>query len=209
MDILAEEEECNYNFACITLITLNPKLHSAENFPTALNICAELINQQLERVVKDKNCSDILYDVKSIKWEVYGSFSSSELAIVWRANEYSDILRLVDILRDVKFKIGDDSRYSPFLSFYSIIMQPNGHHASNYENIHGYAEVQFLLQDPGDGDIHAIGIKSFHIDRAQYFSDLAESFKKQLTGNDVSRDDTENQAMKFKLWGAWAPMTWC
>lgn len=201
LDILAEEEECNYNFACITLITLNPKLHSAENFPTALNICAELINQQLERVVKDKNCSDILYDVKSIKWEVYGSFSSSELAIVWRANEYSDILRLVDILRDVKFKIGDDSRYSPFLSFYSIIMQPNGHHASNYENIHGYAEVQFLLQDPGDGDIHAIGIKSFHIDRAQYFSDLAESFKKQLTGNDVSRDDTEKPSDEVQIMG--------
>ena len=201
LDILAEEKECNYNFACITLITLNPKLHDAENFPTALNICAELINQQLDRVVKDKECNDILYNRNSVKWEVYGSFSSSELAIVWRANEYADILRLVDILRDVKFKIGDDSRYSPFLSFYSIMMQPNGHHSSNYINIHGYAEVQFLLQDPGDNNTGDVGTKSFHTDRAKYFADLVESFKKELTGDNVLREDTENPNDEVQIMG--------
>lgn len=178
LDVMLPGKECKCNFACITLITLSSKLLGADDFHSALNICKELINQQIQRVINDRNCDEVLFDSKSVKWDVYGSFSSSELAIVWIANEYSDILRLVDILRDVEFKIGDTEHYHPFLSFYSIIMQPYGHHNSEYERIHGIAEIQFLLQDPGDDD-NALEAEYFYRNRAKYFRDLAMYFKER------------------------------
>lgn len=134
------------NFLVFTMVTLDPRLHKYSNFNEILNKCCSLINKQV-------NSGDVqLIEPEKIIYQVYGSFSSSELVIVWWTNQYVDALRLVDMLRYVSFTYMKDKKEEhlfPFISLYSIIAQdkncPKGEW--QHEKIQGNADLKFVFQD--------------------------------------------------------------
>lgn len=99
--------------------------------------------------------------------EVFGSLSSAELIILWSARQYTDILYLMDCIRD--FTIRDDREmelpeleqplYSLFRTTYTMISFPDLFSREGVNNhalseIKGHAHVQFVMQDgTGEKDI--------------------------------------------------------
>lgn len=131
------------NFVVLTMITLDPRLHKCKEYSKMLTQCKELIIQQL-RSINHLG----LVEPEQVEYQIYGSFSSSELIIAWWVNQYSDALLLTDMLRNVKFKYGDGSCYLlPFISFYSIIAQARCGDGELEKEITGLAELKLAFQD--------------------------------------------------------------
>lgn len=138
----------NYrNFLIFTMVTINSDLHKYKHFAHILNRCQELIKNQIE------SGSARLIEPNEVSYQVYGSFSSSELVIVWSVNQYVDAFRLVEVLRhssfEYKTKEGEVRRILPFASLYSIVSQPmvDPSRISAHRKIEGTANLKFVFQD--------------------------------------------------------------
>lgn len=132
------------NFVVLTMITLDPKLHKCEEYSEILIECKKLISQQLNQI---ENLG--LTEPNEVEYQIYGSFSSSELVIIWWVNQYSDALRLTDMLRNAEFTYGKENihRLLPFISFYSIIGQMRSGEGKLDHPIVGSAELKLAFQD--------------------------------------------------------------
>lgn len=108
--------------------------------------------------------------------EAFGSLSSAELIILWSAQQYTDILYLMDCLRDAFLKYTDDDGdtdsaddNSLFRTTYTMISFPDlvkklndkneiiEKEDTKFHNILGQAHIQFVMQD-GIGEVQ---IKEF------------------------------------------------
>lgn len=141
------EELCEYrNFLVFTMVTVNPVLHN-KGFGSMLNSCCKLI----DRRIRENNVR--LIEPDAISYQVYGSFSSSELALVWWVNQYEDAFRLMEALRHSAFTYdggsGQMQSLLPFVSLYSITAQPKAgtKNIPNRQEIQGKAELKFVFQD--------------------------------------------------------------
>lgn len=135
------------NFLIFTMVTINPDLHKYEDFAHVLGRCQELIKRQID-------FSGVqLIEPDAVSHEVYGSFSSSELVIVWSVNQYVDAFRLIEVLRHSSFeyknKNGQLQQILPFASLYSIVSQPivDPSRISSYQKVQGSAELKLVFQD--------------------------------------------------------------
>jgi len=135
------------SFLVFTMVTLDPRLHKCDDFGQVLSRCCELILAQ----VHSKDVKLIQPD--RISYQVYGSFSSAELVIVWYADQYVDALRLTDMLRYASLADFQktDQPFLPFVSLYSIIAQDRDGRADGAKwrspRIEGNAELRFSFQD--------------------------------------------------------------
>lgn len=135
------------NFVVFTMVTLNPTLHNCSDFGSILGECIKLIHTQVNAQKND----NFLIEPDEFDFEVYGSFSSSELVIVWSANQYHDAICMTNMLRDAHFKCvaGQYEPYKPFMSFYSVVAQekaPEGTAGSGID-IQGEAELRLIFQE--------------------------------------------------------------
>lgn len=171
------------NFVVLTMVTLDPMLHRCEEYGEMLVQCNQLISQQLGQVEKLG-----LIEPKELEYQVYGSFSSSELVIVWWANQYSDVLQLADMLRSAKFKYGKNGKCQllPFISFYSIIGQMRGGEGELAQPIVGSAELKLAFQD---------GILD-ESKRTQFLDELKERLSK-INGIDVDKIKTNRNVGEY------------
>lgn len=133
------------NFLVFTMITMNPVLHNM-GFAAMLDSCCELINRQIQ------NNNVQLIEPDAVSYQIYGSFSSSELALVWWVNQYVDAFRLIEVLRNSALTFtnpnGKTQTILPFVSLYSITAQPkNGIKDASSQKIRGRAELKFVFQD--------------------------------------------------------------
>ncbi len=135
------------NFLIFTMVTINPDLHKYKDFAHILERCRELIERQV------KFSSVPLIDPDAVSYQVYGSFSSSELVIVWSVNQYIDAFRLIEVLRQSSFeyKTKDEKlrQILPFASLYSIVSQPmvDLSKIRHHQKIQGSAELKLVFQD--------------------------------------------------------------
>lgn len=135
------------NFLVITMVTINPDLHNYEDFTHILNQCRKLIEHQMS------HGSVQLIEPDDVSYQVYGSFSSSELAIVWSVNQYVDAFRLIEMLRysafEYKTQDGNSQQILPFASLYSIVAQPKvaSSRFSGHKKIQGSATLKLVFQD--------------------------------------------------------------
>lgn len=142
------------NFLIFTMVTINPDLHKYKDFAHVLNRCQELIKQQIEFGGVQ------LIEPDAVSYQVYGSFSSFELVIVWSVNQYVDAFRLIEVLRyssfEYKTKNNELQQILPFASLYSIVSQPivEPSKISSYQKIHGSADLRLVFQD-GVSDLAA------------------------------------------------------
>lgn len=133
-----------HNFIVFTMVTLNPKLHQMRGYRAALMECCRLIHKQVDEA------GERLIEKDKVSCRVYGSFSSSELVVVWNVNQYVDALRLTDMLRYAYFSYGyeDSQKLMPFASLYSIITLAKSKPAlRHHEEIEGKALLKIVLQD--------------------------------------------------------------
>jgi len=146
-----EEKKVHFdqrNFLVFTMVTLDPRLHRYCDFRQILEHCCQLISTQV-------HSRDVeLIQPDQIFYQVYGSFSSSELVIVWYVDQYADALRLVDMLRYASFVVNSEEPKEsilPFVSLYSIIAQDRQGRQDNSAwhspQIEGNAELRFAFQD--------------------------------------------------------------
>ena len=148
---VANNADTYRNFVVFTMITLDSTLHKASDFSKALHACADLIG-----TVVDAYKDEILDEPEAFKYQVYGSFSSSELVIVWSANQYTDALQMTNLLRDVSFQLKgckdkgfELKELRPFSSFYSVVAQekPRKQDGEVGKEIKGDAELRFVFQE--------------------------------------------------------------
>ena len=133
LDVLANatsdsstDKECDRylagRFCVLTMVTLAPEFKKFAPYNTVLIEARKLILDQAKHAIN--NCKDQLKIQQDVEIEVYGSFLSAELAIVWTACEYVDILRIANTLRDLVVVIpGNQEKleFNPFISLCSVI----------------------------------------------------------------------------------------
>lgn len=96
----------------------------------------------------------------SVTAEVFGSFSSAEIVILWSSRQYTDVLYLIDCIRDFKFlnsKVPEtvedtDKGFSVFRTTYTMISFPDLMRGDMEKNpsfscILGRAHLQFVMQN--------------------------------------------------------------
>lgn len=100
-----------------------------------------------KRAVLDivRACNDAGGDQNSIICEVFGTFNSSELAILWGTDQFTDVQYIVDHIRYLSFKFKTSGGWVPgsaFISTYSIIA--SGGQKFNTDGLKGKALVQLV-----------------------------------------------------------------
>lgn len=171
------------NFVVLTMVTLDPMLHKCENYGKMLEQCKALIAKQLGRI-RDLS----LTEPEELEYQIYGSFSSSELVIIWSVNQYSDALRLTDMLRNVKFTYGKNggSCLLPFISFYSIVAQTRCGEGALDQPIVGSAELKLTFQD---------GVLN-ESERNRFLEDLKEKLS-TVSGINIDQIKTNRNAGEY------------
>ena len=149
-----------------------------------MNHCNSVITNLVNaynKSIEESNESDLHGHITA---EVFGSLSAAELIIVWSAKQYTDILYLMDCIRD--FCVEDNRKesgkfkYSLFRTTYTMISffdkvksdsdldQPLG-------EILGHAHIQFVMQD-GVGESKIAEFK-------EYLMSCLENSKKLINGD--------------------------
>ena len=194
----ADDQSANNHLLVFTMVTLDPKCRQSSNFGGILKNCREIINCAVNKIKHSLNHTEFLYDSEHIDFEVYGTFSSSELAIVWQVSQYADAFYLADYLRTVLFSYHESKEKDenagqsepkyihPFISFYSLVAHasatPNttseaGYFQSEYV-IQGSAEICFQHKSltSENSDPNTFLTKNFHL----YFDELKTELERYI-----------------------------
>lgn len=111
-----------FPFFVFTQISLsNEALTRISNFTEFIKILRAKLLDQLDTIIKEKGCR--------IEYEIFGCLNTSEICILWMTKQYTDVLALIDELKNVKFSIhlrnGKETEDTVighlFFSFYSVI----------------------------------------------------------------------------------------
>lgn len=100
-------------------------------------------------------CKDAVYGVaraynekfaasgRKIECEVFGTFNSAELAVLWTANEFTDVLYLIDNLRYLTLNgYDDDAAYRAFISSHTFVALSKMCNSSHASSVKGGALIQ-------------------------------------------------------------------
>lgn len=156
-------------FFAVSFCYLSDEVRNAEqSYDDLLYCCRDSVNTLVdafnEMLDKDEDDSELHGHVAA---EVFGSFSSAEIVILWSCRQYTDILYLIDCIRDFRFqdKSAPDSSstgdsYSLLRTTYTMLSFPDivrGDSESDpsLSQILGKAHIQFVMQT-------GFGERSFH-----------------------------------------------
>lgn len=128
-----------------------------------LDMCNEQIKQLVDafNMQLQENGETSLHN--RVLVEVFGSLSAAEIVILWSAKQYTDIMYLIDCIRDFEYTLNDNRTLSVFRTTYTMITFPDavrkGRVGSweemidpNLSSILGQSYVQFATQDgAGEG----------------------------------------------------------
>lgn len=141
-------EDKDYNFFCLSMVSLTNEIM---NYETSDGDLLKTIRRKIINIV-----SEISNKLKiEICCDVFGTFNSSELAIVWLAEQYTHVLKIIDYIKHIQIKPydvdGNLSNYdiSAFLACFSTIGTSfnNCNILSNLNKIEGTALVQISIHD--------------------------------------------------------------
>lgn len=167
----------DHRLIILTMVTLNPKFHIGREFTDKLKECKHWIFNTIDAL---KTYPNFLKSPDKLDYEIYGTFSPSELMIVWYAEQYIDVLKIVDHLKNITVNfVKEKNTLLPFSSFYSIIAQSDFPCDKNdYIKckifVYGEAELAFQKRDMADLN----GTKEFN----EYFKNLIKNL------NDIIND---------------------
>lgn len=110
------------NFFCLSMLSLtNEIVCSCEQS----NISQDtLIREVRRKILKIVDCIQASDECGHLSCEVFGSFNSSEVAIIWLSEQYTDVLQVIDYVKHTHNKINDQVNKIPvFLNSFSVIAQ--------------------------------------------------------------------------------------
>lgn len=151
------DEEDKKRFFCLTMLSLtNEVMGQTGDICTLLRKIREKI-QDVIRKLNDQSVCDISCDV-------FGTFNTSELGVIWLSDQYVDILRIIKYVKHIKIKGKDqDTEYPVFLNSFSVITEQKQKdlpevrgealvQLMEHEFMESYADLQQFVKDIVGGD---------------------------------------------------------
>lgn len=108
------------DFLFVTMLYVSGKAKAqVERYDSFLSICKERITEILKRY-NDK------FVGKEVIFELFGTFNSSELAIIWAADQFAEVQYLVERIRGLRFIIPNEKDSIPVFTSSHTIIAYNG-----------------------------------------------------------------------------------
>ncbi len=110
-------KECFFPFFLLTQVSFsNEVITRTTDYSAYLKTIKEELSKEINKVIHRSNYN--------VFFDIYGCMNSSEIAILWLCEQYSDVLNLINYLKDFKFtdgNKGNKGNNNLFVSFYSVI----------------------------------------------------------------------------------------
>lgn len=115
----SQEEPQQKNFFCLSMLSLTNEMIAKCGQRTEQSSLIKKIRRKILSFI-----NEIQKDQENpfLTCEVYGTFSSSEIAIIWLADQYTDVLQIIDYLKHIYCQAGE-SKKPVFLNSFSVIAQ--------------------------------------------------------------------------------------
>lgn len=98
---------------------------------------------EIKKAVSDFIALYPLNDSNILKFDVYGTFSSSEIAIIWSVSQYTDVINILNYLQYFYY-VNDEKKERVFISSYTIVAS-NEFYEGRFEEVEGNALAQIEL----------------------------------------------------------------
>ncbi len=187
-------EQLNGFFA-ITFFYLSDEVRNqAESYKNLLDYCQTAINElvqffnsEMEKEAKS-GVQDYLHS--KVTAEIFGSFSSAELVVLWSSKQYTDILYLIDCILDFRIPIGklfntQDTNNNCMILFRTAYTTISYHNKNKHDlikskdteqaDIRGKAQIQFVMQ-------YGAGRKSY-LDFESFFNQCIKNAGRMIGEN--------------------------
>ena len=125
------------HFFALTMLYFTSEIKSLIEYEALIQI----VQENIEHIVENY-CEGALIN---IKYELYGSFNSAGIAILWHSREFVDSLFLVDKIKAQSFEYKEGKKINVFASTYTVIFaRIDSSNRTAYSQAKGVAIVQFV-----------------------------------------------------------------
>lgn len=117
--ILVMRDDSKRRFLIITMLYVSDKAKAmVAPYGTLLKKC----KTHIEKIVQKYNQLSGVADSDQVIFDVFGTFNSAEIGILWGANQYTDVQYIVDQIRYLSLSVEGNNDTEPmFTSSYSIV----------------------------------------------------------------------------------------
>lgn len=173
-DVVTSEENKDLQmlrFFSITMIDFTPEVHNffynKENFSEKI-YPGEKIHKTLRTAI-DNIISN--YDIKNnIAYEIYGVLGGQDIVIVWLANQFDDIAKIIETLRNSKTANGK----AIIANVYTIVgLKDINNENIKYDDVNGKLNIKLTKKD-------SFNNKIFNEDIKNLFPNIKEEFDSSL-----------------------------
>lgn len=133
----ADQCPIDKKFFVLSMLSLTNEIIEKTNDVFKL-ICT--LREKILSIVEQLNASGVC----DLKCEVFGTFNTSELAIIWLGDQYVDILQVVDFIKWMKVADGKEEVCPVFLNSFSCIAIKE---QTDLKNVRGSALIQIAVHD--------------------------------------------------------------
>lgn len=150
-----DADELKYRFFGISMIDLMPEVHN--DFFGKEDSGYKLYDNILKILKELQNKNNIVND--SICYDIYGTLGGSDLAIIWLANEFRDVITIIEAMRKSKIR---NSNRSFLANIYTImgIRDINNKNVS-YESVDGKLNIRLTKKGTYEHDSFMEVMKEF------------------------------------------------
>lgn len=129
-------KEAVFPFFMLTQVSIsNEVITRVKDYSQFLVEIKQKLSKKLGKIIASKGFN--------VYFDIYGCMNSSEIAILWLCQQYSDVLNLIDCLKEFKYKDSDSSKDYLFFSFYSVISRS----ITNILDSEALSKVENCLKD--------------------------------------------------------------
>lgn len=150
-----EEDEIKYRFFGISMVDLTPELHF--DFFSNPNPGVSM-HREVYKILEDlQKKNNIRKDM--LCYEVYGTLGGNDLVIIWLANEYCDVVTMIEAMRKSKIKNSDRSIVA---NIYTIMgLRDCNNPDISYEKVNGKMNVRLTKKGTYSHEDFSSALKSY------------------------------------------------
>ncbi|MBO5153370.1 MAG: FRG domain-containing protein [Eubacterium sp.] len=116
-----DSDENSYKYVAISFFSLSNEYSSGiTDFDMAIKRLRTLLLEKIDEILDEYRAAHSATNIK-LQYEVYGCFNTSEIAVLWSAEQYCDILQIIDQIKYLKVNLVNERGQIPiFFNVYSI-----------------------------------------------------------------------------------------
>lgn len=115
----SQTEPPQKNFFCLSMLSLTNETIAKYGQETEQSCLIKKIRRKILALINEIQKNQ---ESPFLTCEVFGTFNPSEIAIVWLADQYTDVLQIIDYLKHIYCKEGEN-KTPVFLNSFSVIAQ--------------------------------------------------------------------------------------